>query len=153
MTLQEFSTLHPKVIHYERVGVEGLDLEALHERIEKSRYLKSRQSFVYLAKNYKDILAGKFDDFKLEIEPEKPKHDERTLLQIEKLKQCLSVVRALPDDGKISKLCVHTLDLSDDGFGMQRDSGHSHAPLYIRYSQLQNSVLQLKRMKMKLQKC
>lgn len=116
MTLQEFSTLHPKIIHYERVGVEGIDLESLHKKIEKSRYLKSRQSFVYLAKNYKDILDGKFDDFKLEIEPEKPKHDEKTLKQIERLKLCLKMVKSIPNDENISQLCRRTIDMSFQEF-------------------------------------
>ena len=114
MTLQEFSALHPKVIHYERVGVEGIDFESLHKKIEKSRYLKSRQSFVYLIKNYKDILAGKFDDFTLGVETEKPKHDEKTLKQIERLRQCLKTVKGIAHDGKISQLCRHVMDMSFD---------------------------------------
>lgn len=70
MDLQEFIHLHPKIIQYERAGVEGIDFQALHDRIEKSRYLKSRQSFVYLVKNYTKILNGDFDDFKLDVPKE-----------------------------------------------------------------------------------
>lgn len=81
MTLQEFSKLHPDVIHYERAGVDGIDFDALHKKIEQSKYLKSRRSFVYLAKNYNSILAGAFDDFKLSvptIEDEKQAKEEQT---------------------------------------------------------------------------
>lgn len=71
MTLQEFINLHPNVIHYDRAGVEGIDLDALHERIQKSRYLKSRQSFLFFVKNYNAILSGYYDDFKLIEEEQK----------------------------------------------------------------------------------
>lgn len=80
MTLQEFSKLHPDVIHYERAGVDGIDFDALHKKIEQSKYLKSRRSFVYLAKNYNSILAGAFDDFKLSVptvEDEKQAEEEK----------------------------------------------------------------------------
>lgn len=80
MTLQEFINKHPSVIQYDRAGVEGIDFEALHLKIEASRYLKSRKSFIFLVKNYSRILAGEFDDFVLE---DKPPVDER----IEKRKE------------------------------------------------------------------
>lgn len=68
MTFQDFVKLHPNIIHYDRVGIEGIDFDALHIKIEKSRYLKSRRSFIYLTKNYKSIIAGDYDDFKLDVE-------------------------------------------------------------------------------------
>lgn len=64
MTLQEFAKEHPAIIQYESGGVAGIDLKALSEHIKKSRYLRSKQSFVFLVKNYKKIINGDFDDFK-----------------------------------------------------------------------------------------
>lgn len=74
MNLQQFVNLHPKIIQYDRAGVDGIDLQALHEEIEKSRYLKSRQSFIFFVKNYSRILNGEYRDFKLDVvqEPEDP---------------------------------------------------------------------------------
>lgn len=64
MTLQEFAIQHPFIKHYERAGVDGIDFAALHERINASRFLQTRQSFIYIIKNYNAILRGDFDDFK-----------------------------------------------------------------------------------------
>ena len=88
MTLQEFVNLHPNIIQIEKVGIEGIDLALLHEKIEKSRYLKGRQSFVYLIRNYKQIIAGTYDDFKLQEKEASPseKRDELLRQKIEALK-------------------------------------------------------------------
>lgn len=67
MTLQQFINLHPNIIQYDRAGVEGIDFDALHERINNSRYLRTRQSFIYFVKNYKRIINGEFDDFRLDV--------------------------------------------------------------------------------------
>lgn len=80
MTFDEFRAAHPCIIQYDKAGIEGIDFGALHARIEKSRYLKSRQSFVFMVKHYSEILAGRYDDFTLEIMPDKkedPKELER----------------------------------------------------------------------------
>lgn len=66
MTFDEFRTAHPTVIQYDKAGIEGIDFFALHACIEKSRYLKSRRSFVFMVKHYAEILAGRYDDFTLE---------------------------------------------------------------------------------------
>ena len=93
MDLQEFIHLHPKIIQYERAGVEGIDFQALHDRIEKSRYLKSRQSFVYLVKNYKEILSGKFDDFKLDVVEDRSKMDPFVEKQKEHARKCAASLK------------------------------------------------------------
>lgn len=77
MTLQDFVKMHPNIIQYDRVGVEGINFDALHEKIEKSRYLKSRRSFIYLVRNYKSILAGDYDDFKLDVESAEEERSKR----------------------------------------------------------------------------
>ncbi len=108
MTLQQFINLHPNIIQYDRAGVGGIDFDILHQRIESSRYLKTRQSFVYFVKNYARIIKGEFDDFKentVEIEL-----DERTRKQIEKAKMYLENLRTF-------KLKTTEEDLRDYGLG------------------------------------
>ena len=79
MTFGEFRALHPKIVQYDRAGVSGIDFAALHERIEGSRYLKGKHSFLYLAKNYGRILAGEFEDFP-ESEKARKEREEREVV-------------------------------------------------------------------------
>lgn len=96
MTFQDFVKLHPNIIHYDRVGVEGIDFDALHVKIEKSRYLKSRRSFIYLAKNYKSIIAGDYDDFKLDVEDSKEECRKREEFILNaKLKKAVKEIEAV----------------------------------------------------------
>ena len=98
MTFDEFRAAHPNVFQYEKAGIEGIDFGALHARIEKSRYLKSRQSFVFMVKHYSEILAGRYDDFTLEIMPDKkedPKEAERN-----EIKDYIAKLKLIPDDLK-----------------------------------------------------
>ena len=98
MTFDEFRAAHPLIIQYEKAGIEGIDFGALHARIEKSRYLKSRQSFVFMVKHYSEILAGRYDDFTLEIMPDKkadPKETERN-----EIKDYIAKLKLIPEDLK-----------------------------------------------------
>ena len=98
MTFDEFRAAHPSIIQYDKAGIEGIDFGALHEKIEKSRYLKSRQSFVYMVKHYSEILAGRYDDFTLEIMPDKkadPKEAERN-----EIKDYIAKLKLIPEDLK-----------------------------------------------------
>ncbi|MBR2448939.1 MAG: hypothetical protein IKB30_02330 [Clostridia bacterium] len=90
MTLQQFINLHPNIVQYDRAGVEGIDLDALHERINNSRFLRTRQSFVYFVKNYNRIISGEFDDFKEDIV--EVKIDPQTQKEIERSKMYLANV-------------------------------------------------------------
>ena len=98
MTFDEFRAAHPSIMQYDKAGIEGIDFGALHAKIEKSRYLKSRQSFVYMVKHYSEILAGRYDDFTLEIMPNKkadPKEAERN-----ELKDYIAKLKLIPEDLK-----------------------------------------------------
>lgn len=95
MTLQEFSDLHPQIIHYDRAGVEGINFDVLHQRIEKSRLLKTRRSFLFFAKNYARIIRGEYDDFTLEIKREEPIECPHSETIIRNLKEAISNLKAL----------------------------------------------------------
>lgn len=68
MNLNEFIKLHPNMMHFDRIGLAGIDFQKIHEKIECSRYLKTRRSMVYIVRNYAQILAGRYDDFKLNVD-------------------------------------------------------------------------------------
>ena len=63
MTFETFRALHPDLIQYDRAGIAGIDFEKLHNRIQGSRYLREKKSFIYITKNYNKILRGDFEDF------------------------------------------------------------------------------------------
>ena len=102
MTFGEFRALHPEIVQYDRAGVSGIDFAALHERIEGSRYLKGKHSFLYLAKNYGRILAGEFEDFP---ESEKARKEREEREAVDKSRQRERELR-----GMITKL--RALDLT-----------------------------------------
>lgn len=102
MTLQEFVNLHPNIVQIEKVGIEGIDLALLHEKIQKSRYLKGRQSFVYLIRNYKQIIAGTYDDFKLQEKEPSPSEKRRDLIR-QKIMALKTVAPTLSEN--FNRLC------------------------------------------------
>lgn len=104
MDIQEFVKLHPKVIQYEQAGVVGIDLDLLHKKIECSKYLQSRQSFVFLLKNYQRICAGYYDDFNPKEKPAEPSAKEKALI---KLRQKLETIKTLKPtlSKKFNQLC------------------------------------------------
>lgn len=115
MTFDEFRAAHPTVIQYEKAGIAGIDFGALHARIEKSRYLKSRQSFVFMVKHYSEILAGRYDDFTLEIMPDKkpdPKEADRN-----EIKDYIAKLKLISEELKEKireKLCIDIEDVIMD---------------------------------------
>lgn len=74
MTLAEFIKQHPR-LKYDRadktaVTLNGIDLEKLHQAINRSKWLQRAVRFSWLIKSYGEIAAGKYDDY--------PKRQEET---------------------------------------------------------------------------
>ena len=114
MTFGEFRALHPEIVQYERAWIAGIDFAALHARIEGSRYLKGKHSFLYLAKNYGRILAGEFEDF-----PESEKARKERAAQAE-------ASRREERDRELRKMIANlrALDLTDiERAGLVEDTG------------------------------
>lgn len=62
---REFFELYPKINidNYSPSEYAGIDFELLMRRFEESSFLRSRQSFSWICKNYPKIAAGEYKDF------------------------------------------------------------------------------------------